>query len=193
VGGVEDCVELGGAGVEGEGGVSGVVVSEVRVLCCEEAVMLSCCALHAYENVSTFLFTTTAKHRESISENESHLLQLLIQIARPLMESHHARHTHRTALQVRHASRDPVRTHAHSRKPVDTSFCAQVVDLLRGGIQFEERVVNGARDGLGERVFGPLAAFDGGDGGGDYVGPFGVGVAGCWGHCLGDVLLLLEG
>jgi hypothetical protein len=45
-------------------------------------------------------------------------------------------------------------------------------------------VVNGARDGLGERVFGPLAAFDGGDGRGDYVGPFGVGVAGCWGHCL---------
>jgi hypothetical protein len=40
VGGVEDCVELGGAGVEGEGGVSGVVVSEVRVLCCEEAFMI---------------------------------------------------------------------------------------------------------------------------------------------------------
>jgi hypothetical protein len=62
---------------------------------------------------------------------------------------------------------------------MDSGLSAQVVDLRRRGVKFEERVINGAWDGFGERVDGPLAAVgvDGGDGGGDYGGPFLVGVA----------------
>lgn len=116
-------------------------------------------------------------------DSKSHLLQLLVQILSPLMETHHTRNTHTTALQVRHTSRDPVGTHADSRKLVYASLCTQVVNLGRRSIQLEKCVVNGARNRFGQRVDWPLAAVDGGDGCGDYGGPFGVGVAGCWGHC----------
>jgi hypothetical protein len=160
VSGVEDCVELGCAGVEGEGGVSGVDVSEVRFYATRSIHIVLLCFTLAWIclNASPYI-----KSKTSRKYLESHLLQLLVQIARSLMETNHTRHTHRTTLQVRHTSRDPVGTHAHSRKPVNASFCAQVVDLLWRGIQFEERVVNGAGNGLGERIIWPLAALDGGD------------------------------
>jgi hypothetical protein len=158
---VEDCVELGGAGVQGEGGVSGVDVSGSVIFLLREAILVPYCALSLHDNAPISPHTKSNITGECL---KSHLLQLLVQITRPLMETHHTRHTHRAALQVRHTSRDPVRTHAHSRKTVNSSFCAQVVDLLWRGIQFEESVVNGAGNGLGKRIFGPLAALDGGDG-----------------------------
>jgi hypothetical protein len=73
-------------------------------------------------------------------------------------------------------------------------FRAQVVDLRGRGVEFEESVVDGAGDGFGEGVNGFIALFtvDGGDGGGDYGGPFLVGVAVChvgrwwwWGEVRG--------
>lgn len=66
---------------------------------------------------------------------------------------------------------------------MDSRFSAQVVDLRGRGIELEEGVVDGAWDGAGEGVhgLGALVTVDGGDGGGDYGGPFCVGVAVC--HC----------
>jgi len=97
------------------------------------------------------------------------------------MEAHNTRNTHSRALQVRHTSRHPIGAHAHSRESVHSRFSAQVVNLRSRGIEFEESVVDGAGDGLGERVHGlrAVVAVDGGDGGGDYGGPFCVGVAVC--------------
>jgi hypothetical protein len=97
------------------------------------------------------------------------------------MEPNHTRNTHARSLQVRHTSRDPIGANAHSRERMHSCFRTQVVDLRGRGVKFEESVVDGARDGLGEGIHGLLALFtvDGGDGGGDYGGPFLVGVAVC--------------
>jgi len=65
---------------------------------------------------------------------------------------------------------------------VDSRLSTHVVDLRRRGIEFEQSMVDGAWDGLGERVDRPLLAavrLDGGDGGGDYGSPFLVCVAVC--------------
>jgi hypothetical protein len=110
------------------------------------------------------------------------------------MEPNHTRNTHARSLQVRHTSRDPIGANAHSRERMHSCFRTQVVDLRGRGVKFEESVVDGARDGLGEGVHGFLALFtvDGGDGGGNYGGPFLVGVAVChfcWWWGLGRMRL----
>jgi len=98
------------------------------------------------------------------------------------VEAHHARDSHAGALEVRHAARDPVRTHADGGKGMHAGFGAQVVDLRSRGVEFEQRVVDRARDGFGEAIGWSGGVFDGGDCRGDDGGPFGIGVAGCWGH-----------
>jgi len=100
------------------------------------------------------------------------------------MKPNHTRNSHARSLQIRHTPSNPIRPHAHGRETVDSGFCAQVVDLRGRGVEFEESVVDGGWDGLGEGVYGFSAAatvgvVDGGDGGGDYGGPFCVGVAVC--------------
>ena len=98
------------------------------------------------------------------------------------MEAHHTRDSHAGALEVRDAASNPVRTHTDGGESVHASFGAEVVDLGGRGVEFEERVVDCAWDGLGEGVGWSRGVFEGSDGRGDDGGPFGVGVAGCWGH-----------
>ena len=102
------------------------------------------------------------------------------------MEPDHTRDSHAGALEVRDAAGDPVRPHTDGGEGVHAGFGAQVVDLGGRGVEFEEGVVDCAGDGFGEGVGGSFGVFEGGDGRGDDGGPFGVGVAGCWGHgcCL---------
>lgn len=140
-----------------------------------------------------------ANNKQKKQQEPKNLLQLLIKIPRPLMETHHTRNSHPRPLQVRHTSRYPIGAHAHSRKVVHSRFSAQVVDLHGRGVEFEERVVDSAWDGFGEGVHGlvTIVVVDGGDGGGDYGGPFLVGVAVCHflfgGWCLGGVSLEVRG
>jgi len=130
-----------------------------------------------------FMYMLSHKNQHEQRElQNSHLLQLLVKVARSLVEANYTCNSHRAAFQVRHTPRDPVGAHAYSCKVVHSRLGAQVVDLRRGGIQFEESVVNGAWDGLGEWIHGPLATVDGRHGGGDDGGPFLVGVA--VGHCF---------
>lgn len=159
MGSVEDCVELGGAGGEGEGCVS-------------------------VWNISKAVKEKHKTHKRVGHQGNS--LQLLVQIPRALMEPDHTRDSHAGALEVRDAAGDPVRPHTDGGEGVHAGFGAQVVDLGGRGVEFEEGVVDCAGDGLGEGVGGSFDVFEGGDGRGDDGGPFGVGVAGCWGHgcCL---------
>jgi hypothetical protein len=99
------------------------------------------------------------------------------------MKPNHARDSHAGAFQVRDAAGDPVRPHADGGEGVHAGFGAQVVDLGGRGVEFEEGVVDCGRDGFGEGVGWSFGVFDRGNCGGDDGGPFGVGVAGCWGHC----------